>query len=256
MWIVLQNLFSLFQKIRIYSIRLIIAQFELLFERKVSRFYNTIFEKEILLIIDIGANRGQTIDFFHKLNQKSFIYSFEPNPKLFEILEKKYNGNKRISLIQKGVSNKKETKTFYENVLHESSTFEELNMESQYLKVKSSILGVKPENIVKDSYPVKVTTLSYFIKSKGLKSIDILKIDTEGHEFECLEGLFQSTIDSKVRVIQFEMHFDDMYLKNRSYDDMKELLNANGYFEIKRIKHGFGDFYDYFYSQDKTLEEV
>ena len=86
-----------------------------------------------------------------------------------------------------------ETKIFYENVLHESSTFEELNMESKYLKVKSSILGVKPKNIVKDSYPVEVTTLSHFIKSKGLKSIDILKIDTEGHEFECLEGLFQST---------------------------------------------------------------
>ena len=138
--------------------------------------------------------------------------------------------------------------------MHESSTFEELNMESQYLKVKSSILGVKPENIVKDSYPVEVTTLSHFIKSKGVKSIDILKIDTEGHEFECLEGLFQSTIDSKVRVIQFEMHFDDMYLKNRSYDDIKELLNVNGYFEIKRIKHSFGNFYDYFYSHKRIFD--
>jgi FkbM family methyltransferase len=254
--IVIQNLISMLQKIRIFIIRWTLAQFELLFERKVSLLYNKILKNEILLIIDIGANRGQTIEFFHKLNPKSYLYSFEPNPKLFETLEKKYKSNKSISLIQKGVSNKIETKIFYENVFDETSTFEVLNMDSQYLKKKSLILGVKPEDIVKDSYPVEVTTLSHFIETKGLQKVDILKIDTEGHEFECLEGLFQSTNSPRVKVIQFEMHFDDMYLKNRSYDDIKDLLNLNGYYEIKRIKHGFGDFYDYFYAQDNILQET
>ena len=50
------------------------------------------------------------------------------------------------------------------------------------------------------------------------------------------------------------MHFDDMYLRARTYDEMKELLNQNGYREIKRIKHGFGDFYDYFYSKSSEYE--
>jgi FkbM family methyltransferase len=224
-----------------------------LFEKKVSHFYKKIFNKEYLTIIDIGANRGQTIEFFLTLNPDSSLYSFEPNPKLFQILEKKYKLHQNVNLIQKGVSDTIETKTFYENILDESSTFEELNMDSNYLKMKSSILGVKPENIVSSSYPVEVTTLEQFIQESGLKKVDVLKIDTEGHEFECLAGLFQSNEVIEINIIQFEMHFDDMYLKNRSYDEMKNILNSNGFYEIAKIKHGFGDFYDYFYSKNQAL---
>lgn len=245
----------MFQKFRIFIIRWTIAQFEIyLFERKVSSLYKRIFERRALTIIDVGANRGQTIDFFLKLNDKSRLYSFEPNPKLFEELEFKYSNNENIKLIPKGISNKTETKTFFENILDESSTFEELNMNSDYLKMKSSILGVKPKDIVKESYPVKVTTLNDFIAKNEIEEIDVLKIDTEGHEFECLEGLFKLENFYELKIIQFEMHFDDMYLKNRSYEQMNNLLNKNGFFELKKIKHGFGDFYDYFYSKENFLD--
>ena len=241
----------MFQKFRIFIIRWTIAQFEIyLFERKVSSFYKKIFKRRDLTIIDVGANRGQTIDFFLKLNNKSRLYSFEPNPKLFEELQYKYSNYENI----KGISNKIETKTFFENILDESSTFEELNMNSDYLKMKSSILGVNPKDIVKESYPVKVTTLNDFIVKNEIGKIDVLKIDTEGHEFECLEGLFKLENIYDVKIIQFEMHFDDMYLKNRSYEQMNNLLNRNDFFELKKIKHGFGDFYDYFYSNKNFLD--
>ena len=44
-----------------------------------------------------------------------------------------------------------------------------------------------------------------------------------------LKGLFKAPYDTKIDIIQFEMHFDDMYLRARTYDEMKELLNQNGY---------------------------
>jgi len=242
------------QRIRISVIRWIIAQFEVfLFERKVASFYRQIFKRNPLTVLDIGANRGQTIDFFLNLNPDSTIYSFEPNPSLFAILKENYSQN-NIHLFQKGVSNIEEKKTFYENILDESSTFEELNQNSEYLKLKSSILGVKPKDIIKKSYEVDVTTLNQFLMESSLKTVNVLKIDTEGHEFECLEGLFMSPYDAKIDIIQFEMHFDDMYLRARTYNEMKELLNQNGYKEIKKIKHGFGDFYDYFYSKSCEYE--
>ena len=242
------------QRIRISIVRWIIAQFEVfLFERKVATFYRQIFKQNKLVVLDIGANRGQTIDFFLNLNPDSTIYSFEPNPSLYANLKKNYSRN-NIHLLQRGVSNVEEKKTFYENILDESSTFEELNQNSDYLRLKSSILGVKPQDIVKKSYKVDVTTLNQFLIESSLKKVNVLKIDTEGHEFECLEGLFKAPYDTKIDIIQFEMHFDDMYLKARTYDEMKQLLNQNGYSEIKRIKHGFGDFYDYFYSKSSEYE--
>ena len=244
------------QKLRIFVIRWTISQFETyFFERKVSQFYKKIFQKKALSVIDVGANRGQTIDFFLQLNPLSVVHSFEPNPELHKALQKKYKSNNNINLIQMGVSNKVETKIFYENILDESSSFEELNLDSEYLKTKSSILGVKPDNIIKLSYPVEVTTLDHFFIDQQIQEVDVLKIDTEGHEYEGLEGLFESTRPIEVSVIQFEMHFDDMYLKNRSYKEIKDLLNSKGYFEIKRIKHGFGDFYDYFYSKDNDIRK-
>ena len=45
------------------------------------------------------------------------------------------------------------------------------------------------------------------------------------------------------------------FCENRSYKEIKDLLNSKGYFEIKRIKHGFGDFYDYFYSKDSDIRK-
>jgi len=93
----------MFQKFRIFLISKAIALLEIyFFERKASNFYKKIFNKRALTIIDVGANRGQTIDFFMKLNNKSKLYSFEPNPKLFEDLRNKYSTHENIKLIKKG----------------------------------------------------------------------------------------------------------------------------------------------------------
>jgi FkbM family methyltransferase len=67
-----------------------------------------------------------------------------------------------------------------ETVTDETSTFEKLNYESNYLKMKADVLGVKKEDIIKDKYLVDVVRLSDFIKNKNINKIDILKIDTEG----------------------------------------------------------------------------
>lgn len=237
------------KKIRVRLIAVIIGILERIFEIKVYLFYKKMFKNENLVIVDVGANRGQTINFFHKLNKKNFLYSFEPNPSLFKILKKKYKDNKNVKLFQKGVSDKSNTKTFYQNILHESSTFEKLNMSSKYLKMKSMILGVKPSEIIGKSYPIKVISLNKFLNKEGITNIDILKLDVEGHEYNCLKGFFSTNNPSKVKVIQFEHHEDDMYLRANNFDKINDLLNSHGYFIKKRIKHTFGDFYDFFYTQ-------
>lgn len=237
------------KKIRVRLIALAIAIFERIFEIKVYLFYKKIFKNENLVIVDVGANKGQTINFFHRLNKKNFLFSFEPNPTLFKILKKKYKNNKNVKLFQKGVSDQSTTRTFYENILHESSTFEKLNMSSKYLKKKSMILGVKLSEIISTSYPVKVINLNEFLNKEGITNFDILKIDVEGHEYNCLKGFFSQTNTLKVKLIQFEFHQDDMYERENKIDKFNDLLNFHGYYMKKRIKHSFGDFYDYFYTQ-------
>src|SRR5690606_36661426 len=133
--------------------------------------------------------------------------------------------------------------TFHENILDETSTFEEFNPDSEYLKRKAKILGVTKENLIVDSYDVEVIKLSDFLKSRDT-AYDVLKIDAEGHELQCLQGLFDTDKPCSIRLIQFESHNDDMYLNSARHEDIDGLLQRNGFRKIADIKHGFGDFSD------------
>jgi FkbM family methyltransferase len=140
------------------------------------------------IILDVGANKGQSIDFFRSVYPTCVIYAFEPNPRLFTALEKKYGDIKNIHLINKGVSNKTAVLELKETVMDETSTFEELNYDSTYLKVKSAILGVDPRKIVLNTHQVEVITLSEFINEYKLAEIHTIKIDTEGNDFKVILG--------------------------------------------------------------------
>ena len=222
------------------------------FYPKLKKFYKENLMNKHINIIDVGANKGQSIDFFKKVNQKINFNVFEPNKKLFTFLQNKYNTNTNIKLHNFGVSNLKGELIFYENILDETSTFEELNLESKYLEKKAKVLGVAKEDIIVDNYKVEVIRLSDFIKENPNKFFDVLKIDVEGHEFQCLQGLFiDEKINLPIRFIQLEIHNDDMYLSNNNHQDIENILNKNSFEKIIEIKHGFGDFAELIFENKK-----
>ncbi len=242
-----------FSGIRIKLIKRVIDVNEkLFFERKIRKFYKG--SGTINTVIDVGANKGQSIDFFLGLNPDCIIYAVEPNPELFALLKKKYKDRSNIRLFNAGISDKTGEKIFFENVFDYTSSFEELNMESDYLKKKANVLGVKKEDIVKKSYPVHTMTLSQLIEEEKITApVDVLKIDTEGHEYYCLKGLFEGKGGEKIRYIQLESHNDDMYANRIGFDEITRLLNGKDFVECKRIPHGFGDF-DEVVFQRKSLQ--
>ena len=50
----------------------------------------------IKIALDIGAHKGETIDYFLKIPKIKKIYSFEPQEKIFKYLQKKYKNNNKI----------------------------------------------------------------------------------------------------------------------------------------------------------------
>ena len=232
---------QLLTKTRIKLIKLVINTNErLIFERKLYRFYKKNAKKKVFF--DVGANHGQTIDFFLRLNKLAEIYAFEPNRGLFEKLVEKYSDFPNVKLFMLGVSDEDGVKTFYENVFDFTSTFEIVNENSTFLEKKRKVLGVKSGNLIKDSYEVEVVKLSTFIKNMKINQIDILKIDTEGHELACLNGLFDSKMECDIDIIQTEKLNGDMY--NTNFNSIVDLLKVHNFEISKEIKHGFGDFED------------
>lgn len=231
------------KKIRINFVKGFVELNEkLVFNKRVIKFYKNELSQNLNSVIDVGVNTGQSIEIFRRINNRCSVIGFEPNPTLFQRIKNKYAGDQNIKLHQLGISNQKGTKVFHENVLHSTSSFEDLSFDSQYLAKKARVLGVKKENIINKSYEVEITTLNDYINSNCNTDIDILKIDTEGHEYYCLEGLFLGELKVNVKYIQIEERNDDMYLNKKTFKEIQGLLDKNGYGVEGKIQHGFGDF--------------
>lgn len=227
----------------------------LFFYPKLRKFYKNKLPNTALNILDVGANKGQSIDFFFNLNKQSKIDSFEPNKKLFTYLLKKYKSNPNIKLYNFGVSNKKGKLLFHENILDETSTFEKLNYDSEYLIKKAKILNVSKENLITNTYMVKTIRLIDFINENGTNYYDVLKIDVEGHELKSLKGLFINNATAvPIGYIQLESHNDDMYINNNQHQEIEKLMTNNGFLLIANIKHGFGDFSELIFKNKKNNE--
>jgi FkbM family methyltransferase len=205
-----------------------------------NKVYNNLLPKNLVTIFDVGANKGQSIDFFCKIFQNPIIHAFEPNPVLYKKLVNKYQKTKNIFIHNLGISDINGELELNETVTDETSTFEKLNYESNYLQMKANVLGVKKEDIIKNKYFVKVIRLDDFIKKMKINKIHILKIDTEGHELKCLKGLFINE-GCDINHIQIESHNDDMYMTDENKNDIPLLLKSKGFSKCTIVKHGFGD---------------
>ena len=54
-------------------------------------------------------------------------------------------------------------------------------------------------------YKVYTSTLDKFVKKNNIKSIDILKVDIEGSEYEFLKGTKNTLKKSKIKIILIEI---------------------------------------------------
>jgi FkbM family methyltransferase len=215
----------------------------LIFNKRLKKVYlNLLKGNEFKTIVDVGVNKGQSIQFFKKLNKRVKIIGFEPNKKLYESLKKrKY---KYCDLYNLGCSSQNGHLRFYENILNESSTFEKVNSSSEWLKKKEKVLGVSLKNMIIDTYEIPVIRLADFLNTNyNNKKIDLVKIDVEGHEYDALQGLFP--LKNQIKYIQLEEHGDDLYLNNKK--EIVKLLQNNNFEKAESIKHGFGEIYDVIY---------
>ena len=94
-----------------------------------------------------------------------------------------------------------------------------------------------------------ILTLDYFIKEHDIQNIDLLKIDTEGYEFNVLRGA--SKYSQRIHLIYFEHHYDDMIIKDYKFSNIHKLLKDYGFIMIKKSKMIFRKSFEYVYENQK-----
>ncbi len=194
--------------------------------------------------LDVGSHRGLYTDLILNNFKINKVIMFEPQVEIFKYIKKKYKNFKKIKIINKAVSNNKIKKTIFINKHDLTSSLTKLNEKNLYLQLKSKLFGSNIKKMIINSYKVETIQLASVIEKEKLKNIDLLKIDTEGHEFEVLFGLKRKI--KKVKIILIEFHNDKIYEKYDSKKIHKYLIKNN--FELKnKMKFPFTEWEDRIY---------
>ena len=201
-----------------------------------------------LTVLDIGAHKGETIDFFLKNFNLNKIYSFEPNNELFLYLKKKFSSSEKIKLFNLGLGDQQERRSLNVSSESSSSTLNIIDKNTNYYKKKEKIILFfsKNKNYFKSKQEIEIEKLSNIILSEKIEKIDILKIDVEGYEFEVLKGL--TSVDfRKINYVYFEHHYDLMLKKNYKFADINYFLKKNNFELIFKLKMNFRKSFEYIY---------
>ena len=179
-----------------------------------------------LVVFDIGCFRGVFTKNILKLidRKKIKFYLFDINKNT-----KKYISNlilsRNISYNEVALSDKNGTAEYNYNSFFESSgsslspLFKNDAKWISSRKLLLKILLQSTKNYVK--YRVPTLTLDTFVKKKRIKSIDLLKVDIDGSEYEFLQGAKVTLKENKIKVILIEINDKKKNYKNKE----KKIIN-------------------------------
>jgi len=204
------------------------------------------------IILDIGANEGQSIRRFKKLFPQSQIYAFEPVESLANLLQKQFSRRElKIEIINKACSNHNGIGEIHINSHTGNSSILPLIPDTKWLKERSKESGVAPTDYTVKKQSITLEKIDTFIDSRNLDKVHFVKIDTQGYELNVLQGMSKALQLGIVDVIQLEIIHTDIYLGNTKFFDIENELVTRGY-KLVAVSNG-GSLLNYFIFQQDLV---
>jgi len=181
------------------------------------------------VIIDAGANVGQSISQFRSHLDHPIIHAFEPSF-AFSELQRRTSGIPDLHLNNFALGSKSGEMDLIEN---EYSTM------SSLLEPSIDCFGR-----TKETRNVAVRTLDDYCGKHSVTRIDILKSDTQGFDLEVIKGASQLLMRRRIHLVYMEIIFSDMY------KGLPRLEKNYGFM----AEHGFRlvSFYRFYYQHDRA----
>lgn len=156
------------------------------------------------IIIEVGAFKGHDTIRLATALPESRVYAFEPVPELYEALVEATREHLNITPIQAAVSDADGMMPLYLAHKPNGKTTQASSLQKPKERLKHSPI-MFPETIM-----VPTVNLVAFAQAHNIKSIDLLWLDTQGHEMVILQSI-QQTLLSQVRMIYTEVGFTEAY---------------------------------------------
>jgi len=173
------------------------------------------------IVLDVGGHAGQITKLFSKLTPNGTVYAFEPGSYAFSILRKTkaFKRLSNVTLINQGLSNA-EGEVILEVPLKHSGSMGFGISHIVETTDKAAALSFRES--------ISVTTLDSFVEKEGLKRIDFIKIDVEGHELKVLEGGLD-VLQRFKPVLMVEVNEGNFERAGYSPSDFFAFMEAAGY---------------------------
>ena len=174
------------------------------YEKEELNLISKIIDKEIF--IDVGANIGNHTLYFRNGFKK--IYSFEPHPKTYKLLQLNTEDISNIEVFNFGLSNLKKNK----NILFES------------------VQNVAGESFNNENKQGRAVFFERFDDLYNFEnSISFIKIDVEGNELDVLRSM-KKNLENNSPIISLEFDMKDFTNNNEIISFLRELGYKKFYF--------------------------
>lgn len=168
------------------------------------------------LLFDVGANIGEWTLAAKQMWPDAEVHMFEPSAKHLERLGPAIAGLKSLSINPVALGAEAGEATLYKNA--------GITGLASMTKRDLTHIGLTMDL----SETIRVETLDHYCVEKGVSSIDLLKIDVEGHELDVLRGGLSLLDQRKIAVVQFE--FGGCNIDTRTFfKDFFDFFDHRGY---------------------------
>jgi FkbM family methyltransferase len=161
-------------------------------------------------VVEIGAHKGYFTLLAASVAERVLV--FEPDARNFAALQKNLalNGGGNVTAVPKAVSSTSGTRTFTVSSI----------TDARHTFFPSDFSGTGK------AVEVECTTLTDIIEGHRLESVDVLKLDCEGSEYDVLLGCDRDTI-RRIRGIVLEVH-ESLEIGHRAAE-LIEFLESHGF---------------------------
>ncbi len=165
------------------------------------------------IVFDVGANLGQSVTDFRDYFASPVIHSFEPGA-AFEQLKANTAGVPNLILNNSALGPRAERRVFVQNSVSDMSSFLELGPDSWGKAVSRN--------------EIETDTVDDYCRRSGIDQIDILKVDTQGFDYEVLKGATAMMGRHRIHLTYMEIIFSAMYDGLPRFDEVYGFLVEHG----------------------------
>lgn len=164
-------------------------------------------------ILDFGANIGIFAIYAATTARNVKIYAYEPQPTFFRLMQENVHLNNLDACI-----------SCFNVAIAGRTSDRELFQPNTTFFFPTLVPPDRAEACT--STRVSCTTLSEVLTANDLTSVDLLKMDTEGAEYETL---YETPVDQLRRIREIRMEYHNLDSQRRNVGELKRFLTANGF---------------------------